>query len=57
MAKVKKKDKRHPMQIKGDMWDKLITLALRESRKQHKIITPAYYVRNLLAEHIEAKGL
>ncbi len=57
MAKVNKKDKRHPMQIKSDMWEKLITLAIRESSKQHKLITPAYYVRNLITEHIEAQGL
>lgn len=49
-------EKRHTIQIKETLWERLYTAAHKESRKQGHTINEAEYVRRVLARHFNRKG-
>jgi hypothetical protein len=50
-----KPDKLHPVQFKKTLWELLVKAAGKQSQKQGEHITPAEYVRQVLAKHLQKK--
>jgi hypothetical protein len=56
MSRVKKKDKRHPMQFKSDMWEGLELAAIEASEKAGRLITVPQFIREHFDSFLKRKG-
>jgi len=48
---------KHPVQFGPILWERLAKAAGKESTKRGKTITSAEYVRQIVARHLNRKGL